>query len=126
MIRIKRVYEPATPDDGRRVLIDRLWPRGLTKAAVHADLWLKDVAPSTALRQWVHAAPEHWAAFADRYREELDQQPEGLAILRQAIDAGPVTLLYAAKDETHNNALVLKAYLEQVGPTPAAHPKTRP
>jgi uncharacterized protein YeaO (DUF488 family) len=112
MIATKRVYEPPAPDDGQRILVDRLWPRGLTKAAAHVDLWLKDIAPSTALRQWAHREPDRWLEFQDRYWAELREQPEAVATLRRAIDAGKVTLLFAGKNETHNNAVALKAFLE--------------
>lgn len=113
MIAIKRVYEPSSPEDGTRILVDRLWPRGLSKAAVRVDLWLKEIAPSTALRQWFHHNPALWPAFQARYWDELAANPQALATLAQARQNGPVTLLYAAKDTQRNNAMALKAYLEQ-------------
>jgi len=112
-LRVKRVYEPPGPDDGQRILVDRLWPRGLTKEAAAIDLWLKEVAPSTALRQWFHAHLDQWPEFARRYAAELQAAPEGIATLRRAVASGPVTLLYAGKNETQNTALALKAFLEQ-------------
>jgi uncharacterized protein YeaO (DUF488 family) len=112
---LKRVYAPAAPEDGRRVLVERLWPRGLRKAEAGVDLWLKGVAPSHALRRWFHAAPEaRWPAFQARYREELRGTAAGpLAELRELTRAGPVTLLFAARDEARNSAVVLKAVLEE-------------
>ncbi|MGA8939846.1 MAG: DUF488 domain-containing protein [Acidobacteriaceae bacterium] len=112
-VRIKRVYLEADPADGRRILVDRLWPRGLTKVKAHVDLWLKDVAPSTELRKWFAHDPKKWAGFQTRYAEELKSKGEDLAILRKEIRQGPVTLLYGAKDETHNEAVVLLALLRR-------------
>ncbi|MGY6278237.1 DUF488 domain-containing protein [Methylomonas sp. MgM2] len=106
-IRIKRVYEPAEPQDGRRVLVDRLWPRGLTKEQAHIDLWLKGIAPSTELRQWFGHNPERWEAFKERYLAELKDNPEPIQRLKEELDKGKVTLVYAAKDEQHNHALVI-------------------
>jgi uncharacterized protein YeaO (DUF488 family) len=112
---LKRVYAPASPGDGRRVLVERLWPRGLRQAEAGVDLWLKEIAPSHALRRWFHQAPEaRWPAFQDRYREELRGIAAGpLAELRGLTRAGPVTLLFAARDETRNSAVVLRAILEE-------------
>ena len=112
---LKRVYAPAAPEDGRRVLVERLWPRGLRQAEAGVDLWLKGIAPSHALRRWFHEAPEaRWPAFQDRYREELRGTAAGpLAELRGFVQAGPVTLLFAARDEVRNSAVVLKAVLEE-------------
>jgi uncharacterized protein YeaO (DUF488 family) len=112
-IRLRRAYDPPTPVDGRRILVDRLWPRGLTKNAVHLDAWLKDVAPSTELRRWFGHDPAKWTEFERRYRQELAARPEALAPLLDAARAGPVTLVYGAKDELHNEAVVLKAVLEE-------------
>lgn len=112
VIRLKRVYEPADPDDGLRVLVDRLWPRGLSKAAAGVGLWLKAVAPSTALRQWFGHDPAKWDEFRRRYLAELEQNPEAVAELAAQLGRGRVTLLYGAKDVQHNHAVVLKAYLE--------------
>ena len=112
MLKIKRVYEAADDDDGLRVLIDRLWPRGLSKDAAHVDLWLKEVAPSTELRKWFAHDPNKWAVFQQRYVAELQGQSEALSELRTQMRKGRLTLLYGAKDEAHNNAMVLKTVLE--------------
>jgi uncharacterized protein YeaO (DUF488 family) len=111
-IAIKRVYEKASRTDGRRILVDRIWPRGLTKADAAIDDWLKALAPSSALRTWFNHDPARWTEFQRRYARELDADPEGLAELRHHVKAGPVTLVYAARDELHNNAVALKHYLE--------------
>ena len=115
--RVKRIYEPFHKDDGFRVLIDRLWPRGVAKAKAHIDLWLKDIAPSDELRHRFHDHAEHWKAFAEAYEKEL-KSPEAeaaAATLREKHHAGTVTLLYASRDEEHNNAVALKAWLERAG-----------
>lgn len=112
MLKIKRIYEAADDDDGFRVLIDRLWPRGLSKDAAHVDLWLKEVAPSTELRKWFAHDPKKWTAFQERYVAELQDQDEALSQLRSKMRKGRVTLVYGAKDEAHNDAVVLKALLE--------------
>jgi uncharacterized protein YeaO (DUF488 family) len=111
--RIKRVYEPASRDDGLRVLVDRLWPRGLSKQKAHVDLWLRDLSPSDALRRMVHADPTQWDDFVKAYGRELKQEPArtALADLRKLPRSRPVTLLYAARDEAHNNAVALKRWL---------------
>ena len=111
--RIKRVYAPADKADGLRVLVDRLWPRGIAKKKARIDLWLKDISPSDALRQRFHAKPAEWVAFRSAYAAELKQEPAQSAIqeLRRSLRLGPVTLLYAARDETHNNAVALKMWL---------------
>jgi uncharacterized protein YeaO (DUF488 family) len=113
--RIKRVYESVSEDDGLRVLVDRLWPRGLTKEKAKIDLWLKDIAPSNALRHLVHSDPTQWDAFVLDYAHELAQEPAHTAVasLRDHARNGPVTLLYSARNETHNNAVALKAWLER-------------
>jgi uncharacterized protein YeaO (DUF488 family) len=113
--RIKRVYEEAGKDDGLRVLVDRLWPRGLSKEKAHVDLWLKDIAPSDALRHLVHDDPTKWDQFVVDYGQELAQEPARTAAaeLSEHARRQPVTLLYAAKNETHNNAVALKAWLEK-------------
>ena len=108
---IKRVYEEPDKDDGIRILIDRLWPRGLSKEKAHVDLWLKQIAPSTELRKWFAHDPAKWTEFKTRYRAELKHNSEQLAALKQAIIKGPVTLLYGAKDEQHNDAIVLQELL---------------
>lgn len=110
-LRLKRAYQPAEPGDGRRVLVDRIWPRGVSKAEAHIDLWLKEVAPTTALRKWFGHKPERWPEFRVRYRAELEANP-AVEPLRQAMAEGPVTLVYGAKDEQHNQAVVLAEYLE--------------
>lgn len=110
-IRLKRAYEPAEPEDGMRILIDRLWPRGVSKAKVALDEWLKDVAPSTALRKWFGHAPERWDEFQQRYRGELQEQSAALDRLRALATNRVVTLVYGAHDEEHNDAVVLRALL---------------
>jgi len=109
---LKRAYEPAEPEDGQRVLVDRLWPRGVSKEKAAIDLWLKEVAPSTALRQWFNHDPALWEEFQRRYRAELDANGEVVGQLKDVIRAGKTTLVYGAKDEAHNDAVVLAAYLE--------------
>ncbi len=110
---IKRIYEPQAPGDGTRVLVDRLWPRGLTKAEAHVDLWLKDIAPSAELRKWFGHDPERWDEFQRRYAAELDERAAALEELREPVAAkGPVTLLYSAHDQEHNQAVALAGYLK--------------
>lgn len=111
--RIKRVYEPYDPGDGTRLLVDRLWPRGITKAHAHIDLWLKDVAPSTALREWFGHDPARWNEFRHRYREELRELAGPVARIEDLVEHGPVTLIYSAHDDVHNQARVLADYLGQ-------------
>ena len=111
-IRVKRAYEPASPEDGTRILVDRLWPRGLRKADAAVDRWLKELAPSTELRQWFGHVPERWDEFHRRYQEELQQRPEKLDELRALAAAGPLTLLFSAHDEAHNNAVALRDVLQ--------------
>jgi uncharacterized protein YeaO (DUF488 family) len=111
-IRTKRIYDDPAPDDGFRVLVDRLWPRGFKKDQLEADLWLKEAAPSNELRKSFRHEPLKWEEFRKHYFSELDQKPETLEILFQKAKAGPVTLLYAAKDREHNQAIVLKEYLK--------------
>ncbi|MDW6023355.1 DUF488 domain-containing protein [Mesorhizobium sp. BAC0120] len=113
MLRLKRVYEPSAEDDGLRVLVDRLWPRGLKKDEAHVDLWLKEIAPSAELRRWFGHDPKKWIGFRHRYRAELGARNDQIAILRQSGGRGRVTLLYSAKDEAHNQAIVLKEFLEE-------------
>lgn len=112
-LQVKRVYEPPADEDGLRVLVDRLWPRGLTKQKASIDLWLKDVAPSDTLRRRFHGNPDQWSAFVTAYGRELRQEPakSAAAHLREQIKHGRVTLLYAARDEAHNNAVALKNWL---------------
>ncbi|PQZ82771.1 hypothetical protein CQ035_03310 [Brevundimonas sp. MYb46] len=108
---LKRAYEPAEPEDGQRVLVDRLWPRGVSKEKAAIDLWLKEIAPSTALRQWFNHDPALWEEFQRRYRAELDANGEVVGQLKDVIRAGKTTLVYGAKDEAHNDAVVLAEYL---------------
>lgn len=112
MIKVKRVYDPPAPDDGRRFLVDRLWPRGVRKEALQIDGWLRDVAPSDALRKWFGHDPAKWDEFRQRYFAELEAKPESWQPLLQAAQEGDITLLYSARDEAHNNAVALKAFLE--------------
>jgi len=111
-IRIKRAYDPPSQDDGRRILVDRLWPRGLSKEKAVLDLWMKEIAPSTELRKWYGHEPDKWAEFKRRYFSELDTSPEQVDILARETQRGIVTLLYASKKEKLNNAEALKEYLE--------------
>ena len=110
-IRIRRVYETPDEGDGARILVDRLWPRGLSREKAQVDLWLKDIAPSTELRKWFGHDPEKWPEFGKRYRAELEKNDEQMAVLRKEIRKGPVTLVYGAKDTEHNEAVVLKDFL---------------
>ena len=112
MIQLKRVYEKASRKDGLRILVDRLWPRGLSKERAAVKLWLKDVAPSTELRQWFGHDPAKWKQFQVRYRKELREKKDGLKLLRQKSEERTVTLMYGARDMAHNEALVLKRVLE--------------
>jgi uncharacterized protein YeaO (DUF488 family) len=118
-IRIKRVYEPPDASDGTRVLVDRLWPRGLRKENAALACWLKEIAPSPELRKWFGHDPERYAEFARRYRTELASNTEEVARLEDLVKQGPVTLLYAAHDEEHNQARVLAEYLRN--PTEHGH-----
>jgi uncharacterized protein YeaO (DUF488 family) len=110
-IRIKRAYEQPAAEDGERILVDRLWPRGLTKEKAKIDLWLKDVAPSTELRKWFAHDPTRWAEFQSRYKVELKRNKEQLSLLRQEVAKGTVTLIYAARDQEHNEAVILQGLL---------------
>ena len=112
MIQLKRVYEKPSRKDGLRILVDRLWPRGLTKERAAVELWLKDVAPSTELRKWFGHDPAKWKQFQARYRKELREKKDALELLKQKSREQTVTLLYGARDEEHNEALVLKSVLE--------------
>ena len=113
MIRTKRIYEEPAGDDGLRVLVDRLWPRGVSKEEARIDRWEKDLAPTNELRRWFGHDPAKWEEFLRRYRAELEDRKELLARLRREANEGAVTLLYAARDETHNNAVALKRYIEE-------------
>ena len=109
-LKIKRIYQPKEKKDGFRVLVDRLWPRGFTKEKAAIDLWLKEIAPSTELRKWFDHDPEKWNEFQKKYKKELNENKEAVNILKEHLKKGTVTLLYAAKDEAHNEAQVLKDY----------------
>lgn len=110
-IRVKRAYEAASDEDGMRVLVDRLWPRGLTREKAHIDLWLKELAPSTELRKWFNHEPDKWEAFKQRYLQELERQPEAMAHAIATMGRGRVTLLSAAKEERFNNAVALREFI---------------
>lgn len=110
-LKVKRVYDPSAKTDGLRVLVDRLWPRGLSKDAARIDEWLKDIAPSNALRQWFGHDPERWREFKARYFRELDARPEAVEKLATYAKQKRVTLLFGAKDAQHNNAVALAEYL---------------
>ena len=107
-VRLKRAYEPPAPDDGERILVDRLWPRGVSRADAALDAWMKDIAPSTALRQWFAHDPARWDVFRDRYAEELRDHADLVEQLRERARRGPVTLVYSAHDAEHNDAVVLR------------------
>lgn len=110
-VKIKRVYEQPGSGDGVRILIDRLWPRGLTKERASIDLWLKDIAPSTKLRQWFDHDPAKWEEFKQQYRGELKENDGQVRLLKQEMRKGAVTLVYGAKDTEHNDAVVLQEFL---------------
>lgn len=111
-VQIKRIYESKAPEDGTRILVDRLWPRGLSKEKAHIDLWLKDIAPSPALRKWFNHDPRKWNTFQERYIQELGSNNASLKVLKAEVKKGKVTLLFAAKDEQCNNARVLQNLLK--------------
>jgi uncharacterized protein YeaO (DUF488 family) len=113
MLRIKRVYEPRERGDGTRILVDRLWPRGLSKQAAAVDRWMKELGPSHALRTWFGHQPKRWPEFRRRYVAELRAQRAALAALAQKSRARAVTLLFAARDSNHNNAIVLKSVIDR-------------
>ena len=110
-LKLKRAYQPAAREDGTRVLVDRLWPRGVTKLDAAVDIWVKDLAPSTELRQWFGHEPERWLEFRQRYTEEVRGHPDDLKRLRTLARQGVVTLVYSAHDELHNDAIVLRDLL---------------
>lgn len=112
-IRIKRIYEPPGPDDGTRILVDRLWPRGISREAAKIDYWARAVSPSDSLRKWYGHDPDQWPEFRKRYAGELDGQVEEVALLAEKLKAGPVTFLYGSVERKWNNALALKLYLER-------------
>jgi len=111
-IKIKRAYDPAKKSDGLRVLVDGLWPRGVTKDAARIDRWLKDIAPSGALRKWFGHDPAKWVEFRKRYFRELQKNSDAVAELEKLLRKGPVTLIFSARDEEHNNAIALKEFIE--------------
>lgn len=113
MVKVKRVYDPVSDDDGRRILVDRLWPRGIKKENADIDEWLKDVAPSDELRKWFSHDPSKWQDFKKKYISELKQRPDTIGRFRKEARKGTLTLLFAAKDIEHNNAVVLKEVIEQ-------------
>jgi len=118
-IQTKRIYEAAKPEDGYRVLVDRMWPRGVAKALAGVDLWLKEIAPSTALRQWFNHDPTKWTAFKSSYFQELDGKPDLVTTLLEKAATGRLTLLFSARDLKHNQAIAIKEYLigyDGVGP----------
>ena len=110
-LRLKRAYEPAAKEDGRRILVDRLWPRGVSKVDAAIDQWTRDIAPSTKLRKWFGHDPKRWHEFRKRYAAEVREHPEQLAELRRLARRGLVTLVYSARDEAHNDAVVLRQIL---------------
>ncbi len=113
MIAIKRAYDPPARNDGTRYLVDRLWPRGVKREALDVEAWTKDVAPSAPLRKWFGHDPEKWDEFRRRYTRELDENPEAWKPLLNAARKGKVTLVYGAKDTEHNDAVVLRDYLQK-------------
>ena len=110
-IRLKRAYEPPAAEDGKRLLVDRLWPRGVKKSAAAIDIWMKEIAPSTDLRRWFGHDPSRWDEFCRRYKVELSHNSEALTKLQELAQTGPVTLVFAARDELHNEAIVLRDLL---------------
>ena len=110
-IRLKRAYEPPAASDGKRILVDRLWPRGVKKAAAAIDMWAKDIAPSTELRQWFGHETDRWDEFRRRYVAELEQKTDRINELRALARSRPITLVFGAHDETHNDAVVLRKVL---------------
>ena len=125
-IRTKRIYEKPARSDGRRILIDRLWPRGVSKDTAQLDFWAKSVAPSDELRRWYQHDPSKWDEFRKRYFAELNANPDGLTELFENLGAGTVTLLFASKEEQLNNAAALRDYLESLANGPLARQATTP
>ena len=113
MVKLKRVYETPNSEDGVRILVERLWPRGLTKEKARIDIWLKDIAPSTELRKWFNHIPERWTEFQKRYKAELKEKDNIVRRLMKKVDTTDVTLVFAAKDAAQNSAVVLKDVLEK-------------
>ena len=112
-VKIKRVYEEPEKSDGKRILVERLWPRGFTKEKAGIDLWLKEIAPTTELRKWINHEPSKWQEFQKRYQQELENNEEQVSKLSDQLKSGAVTLIYSAKDEQHNAAIVLKEWLSR-------------
>ncbi len=110
-IRRKRIYEPVSLQDGRRILVDRLWPRGITETRAALDAWMREIAPSDGLRRWFGHDPERWDDFVKKYEQELDNNPRPVEALERLARQGRITLLYSARDERHNQAVALEAYL---------------
>lgn len=115
-VKLKRAYDTAARSDGHRILVDRIWPRGVARSELHLADWIKDAAPSDGLRKWFGHEPARWAEFKRRYFQELDHHPDALAALVEKSRAGTVTLVFAAGDAEHNNAVALKEYLERHEP----------
>lgn len=122
MLKLKRVYDPVSHTDGTRVLVERLWPRGFSKAKLQVSAWLKDAGPSTELRKWFSHDPEKWSRFRTRYFRELESRPEAWRAIVSAARRGTVTLVYSSHDEQHNNAVALKDYVLAKMRTPHASP----
>jgi uncharacterized protein YeaO (DUF488 family) len=113
-VALKRAYDPPARGDGRRVLVDRIWPRGIARDDLRIDAWLKELAPSTSLRKWFGHDPNKWEEFKERYARELEERPDALAQLIGMAKAGRLTLVFGARDTEHNNAVALKEYLERL------------
>jgi uncharacterized protein YeaO (DUF488 family) len=113
MVKVKRIYDPVTADDGKRIYVDRLWPRGIRKSDAVFDEWLKEASPSSTLRKWFGHDPERWSEFKERYTRELKDKGEIMAQLREAAQEETITLLFSAKDRSHNNAVVMKEVLDE-------------
>jgi uncharacterized protein YeaO (DUF488 family) len=120
MVKLKRVYDPVSPTDGTRFLVERLWPRGLSKERLHVTAWLKELGPSTTLRKWFNHDPTKWSRFRARYFRELDSRPTFWRPILTAARRGTVTLVYSSHDEKHNNAVALKEYLRGKQREPSA------
>jgi uncharacterized protein YeaO (DUF488 family) len=114
MIKLKRAYDPPDKEDGFRVLVDRIWPRGVKKEDLALDLWLKEIAPSSSLRKWFGHDPKRWPAFCQRYEVELKEKGDIISFLKEKSDHGSLTLVFSARDAEHNNAVALKKYLESL------------
>lgn len=122
MISLKRAYQTPTPTDGCRILVERLWPRGVSKQDARIDLWPKEVAPSTELRRWFGHDPAKWGEFKRRYFEELSGRPQAVDPILERLPAGPVTFVFASRETRFNNAVALKEYVEGLAASPASHP----